>query len=273
MSRKERNRDDREFDTTSLKRNGAGSVLHRDYTAHFFRWSFARRFIERADNVLEVGCGVEHPLIDVILTGVAQRCESYVGVDINKVKPSGRHNVKLIGEFNFVKRWKEMATQQKKGELPKFQVAVNMEVIEHMKVEHGKEMLRGIHSLLDDDGKLLLSTPVYDGKHHAANHIHEYTVPELDGIVRKAGFEVTQRFGTFMDIKHIGKATPTDPRFTAEDIAKRGAGVDESLRDAVNKVRGALSCYFDNDAISNFFGPLYPDHSRNNLWVLTKKGK
>jgi len=28
-----------------------------------------------------------------------------------------------------------------------------------------------------------------------------------------------------------------------------------------------LSDYFDNDAISNIFGPLYPDHARNNLWV------
>jgi hypothetical protein len=100
---------------------------------------------------------------------------------------------------------------------------------------------------------LLLSTPVYDGKRHAANHIHEYTVPELQSYIEKAGYVVERRFGTFMDIKHIGKADPI--------------GCSKA---AVLEVRKALEQYFDNDAISNIFGCLYPDHARNNLWVCRK---
>ena len=39
---------------------------------------------------------------------------------------------------------------------------------------------------------------------------------------------------------------------------------------AVLEVRKALEQYFDNDAISNIFGPLHEDHARNNLWVCRK---
>jgi len=42
MARKEAQRDMRDFDTTQLHENGHGRTLHRDYSSHFFRWSFAR---------------------------------------------------------------------------------------------------------------------------------------------------------------------------------------------------------------------------------------
>lgn len=97
---------------------------------------------------------------------------------------------------------------------------------------------------------MLMSTPVYDGVRHAANHIHEYTVDELQKMAEKVGFKVERRFGTFMDIKHIGKVP-----------------YDEPLCSSIKLVKERLSEYFDNDAISNIFGPLYPDHARNNLWI------
>lgn len=263
MSRfKEKKRDDRDFDTTSLHENYSRDTLSRDYSAHFFRWSFARRLIKGTDDVLEVGCGPERPLSKLLTIGLQPKCKTYTGVDINKLKPSGIERINLIGEFNFVQNWKRLVADQKAKKLPRFTVAVNMEVIEHMKVEHGRNMLKGIHALLVDGGTLLLSTPCYDGKRHAANHIHEYTVPELAKMVKACGFEVEQRFGTFMDIKHIGKDRATNPN--------KGEVNDMVLTDSVAHVKKALSAYFDNDAISNFFGPLYPDHARNNLWVLKK---
>lgn len=122
-----------------------------------------------------------------------------------------------------------------------------------MKVEHGANLLKAMFACTKPGGVLLLSTPVYDGKRHAANHIHEYTVPELQSYIEKAGYTVERRFGTFMDIKHIGKVDPT--------------GCSKA---AVLEVRKALEQYFDNDAISNIFGPLHEDHARNNLWVCRK---
>ena len=253
MAKREKNRDDRDYDTTQLRENGHGKVLARDYSAHFFRWSFARRFINAKTNVLEIGCGEDKPLSKILTGGAAVHVNSYVGVDINKIKPSNSQRLTFIGEFNFVDRYKEL---QKMKLVPDggFDVIVHYEVIEHMKTEHGAKMLKACRELLKPGGIMLMSTPCYDGKRHAANHIHEYTVPELEAAVKKAGFTVEQRFGTFMDIKHIGKVGP--------------AMANQS---AVKEVRAALETYFDNDAISCIFAPLYADHSRNNLWVCRRE--
>lgn len=254
MQRREKKRDDRDYDTTQLKMAGHGRTLSRDYSAHFFRWSFARRFIKATDHVLEIGCGEDKPL-SKILTGVAAaHVASYVGCDINKLKPSDSQRLTFLGEFNAVERWKELKKLRPKG----FDVIVHLEVIEHMKVTHGAKLLKVCHDLLRPGGIMLMSTPCYDGKRHAANHIHEYTVPELKKATEKAGFVVERRFGTFMDIKHIGKIAPQSPD---------GMWDDSEIKNAVIILRHYLENYFDSDAISNIFGPLYPDHARNNLWI------
>jgi 2-polyprenyl-3-methyl-5-hydroxy-6-metoxy-1,4-benzoquinol methylase len=249
---KEVSRDARDYDTTQLHEAGHGRTLHRDYSAHFWRWSFARRFITAKHNVLEVGCGEDKPLSKILTGGAAAHVNHYTGVDLNKLKPSASQRLTFHGEFNFVERYKELLKARPEG----FDVVVNYEVIEHMKVEHGANLLKAMFACAKPGGVLLLSTPVYDGVRHAANHIHEYTVPELQAVIEKSGFVVERRFGTFMDIKHIGKG-------------------DREIHSGVNSksiadVKNALSQYFDNDAISNIFGPLYPDHARNNLWVCRK---
>lgn len=255
MIKKEKSRDDRDFDTTQLHEAGHGRTLHRDYSSHFFRWSFARRFITIMDNVLEVGCGEDKPLSKILTGGAVAHVGHYTGVDLNKLKPSANQRLKFIGEFDFTSRWKELLKDRPEG----FDIVVNYEVIEHMKVEHGAKLLKGMFSCLKSGGTLLLSTPVYDGVHHAANHIHEYTVPELQKAIEKAGFTVDRRFGTFMNIKHIGK-----------DLTSIGAVDPKKFTEAVKLVRQGLEQYFDSDAISNIFGCLYPDHARNNLWVCKK---
>jgi 2-polyprenyl-3-methyl-5-hydroxy-6-metoxy-1,4-benzoquinol methylase len=252
---KEITRDDRDYDTTQLHEAGHGRTLHRDYSAHFWRWSFARRFITAKHNVLEVGCGEDKPLCKILTGGAAAHVNHYTGVDLNKLKPSNSQRLTFHGEFNFVERYKELLKARPEG----FDVVVNYEVIEHMKVEHGANLLKAMFAATKPGGVLLLSTPVYDGKRHAKNHIHEYTAPELQASIEKAGYVIERRFGTFMDIKHIGKVEPHIP------------GMDgKKMLDAIKLVRQGLEQYFDSDAISNIFGPLYPDHARNNLWVCRK---
>jgi 2-polyprenyl-3-methyl-5-hydroxy-6-metoxy-1,4-benzoquinol methylase len=248
--RKEKLRDDRDFDTTQLRETGHGRTLHRDYSAHFWRWSFARRYITAKDTVLEVGCGEDKPLSKILTGGAAAHVDKYVGVDLNKLKPSANQRLTFLGEYNFVERYKELLKSWPDG----FDVVVHMEVIEHMKVEHGVKMLKACFACLKPGGVMLMSTPCYDGRRHAANHIHEYTVPELQKTTEKVGFHIERRFGTFMDIKHIGKVSTGD----------------EAVDKAIKVLKPKLFEYFDNDAVSNLFGPLYPDHARNNLWVCRK---
>ena len=191
-------RDERDFDTTQLKMSGHGRTLHRDYTAHFFRWCFARNFITAKDSVLEIGCGEEKPLSKILTGGAAAHVDRYVGVDLNKLKPSNNQRLTFYGEFDFTTKHKQLVKEH--GE---FDIVVHFEVIEHMKVEHGRKLLKAALACLKPGGIMLMSTPVYDGKRHAANHIHEYYADELQKETEKAGFEVVRRFGTFMDIKHL----------------------------------------------------------------------
>ena len=249
-NRKEKNRDDREFDTTQLREAGHGRTLHRDYSGHFWRWSFARRFITTKDNVLEIGCGEDKPLSKILTGGAAAHVNKYVGVDLNKLKPSASQRLTFLGEFNFVERYKELLKDEFKDG---FDVVVHYEVIEHMKVEHGAKLLKAAFAALKPGGVMLMSTPCYDGVRHAANHIHEFEVEELQKYTEKAGFVVEKRYGVFMDIKHIGKVD-----------------TDRASKAAIAEVRKALGEYYDNDAISCLFAPLYPDHARNNLWICRK---
>ncbi len=223
-------RDERDYDTTQLHSSGHGRMLHRDYSAHFFRWSFARRVIKKTDEVLDIGCGVEKPLFRILFRNAMPCAKTYTGVDLNRLKPSTHQHSTLHGEFNVVERYKELLKER--GGQP-FDVVVHLEVIEHMKVEHGRKLLKAC----------------YDGRRHAANHVHEYVISELQKAVERAGFVVAKRFGTFMDIKEL----------------KRGDA-------EVQRVALRLAEYFDNDAISNIFGPLFPDNARNNLWVCRKEG-
>jgi len=246
MKRREKARDDREYDTTQLHEAGHGRTLHRDYSSHFFRWSFARRFIGAKDNVLEVGCGEDKPLSKILTGGAAAHVNHYTGVDLNKLKPSGSQRLTFHGEFNFVERHKELLKARPEG----FDVLVHYEVLEHMRSTLQPKFLKACFECLRPGGVMLMSTPCYDGVRHAANHIAEVDIPTLQKMAEKAGFEVERRFGTFMDIKHIGKVD-----------------TDRASKASIAEVRKALAEYFDNDAISNIFGCLYPDHARNNVWV------
>lgn len=255
-------RDTRDYDTTQLREAGHGRSLRRDYSGHFWRWSFARNFITAKDNVLEVGCGEDRPLSRILTGGAAPHVNKYVGVDLNKLKQSNNKRLTFLGEFNFVERHKELLKLDpafKEG----FDVVVHYEVIEHMKVEHGRKLLKAAFDALKPGGVMLMSTPCYDGKRHAANHIHEYFVDELQKETEKAGFVVERRYGVFMDIKHIGKQKP-------EKAGSEAGETDPRLQDAIKLVRAGLAEYFDNDAISCIFAPLYPNHARNNLWVCRK---
>ncbi len=247
MSPREKLRDARDFDMTQLREAGHGQILNRDYSSHFFRWSFARRMIKTTDHVLEIGCGQDKPLAKILTGGPAPHVNTYVGVDLNPIKPSYHQRLTFHGEFNFIERWKELQARRPEG----YDVLVSMEVVEHFHSRFMPTFMEACFQLTKPGGTFLLSTPCYDGVRMAANHINEMTIETLRQYVAKAGFMEHRRFGTFIDIKHIGKAETS-----------------RASRAAISEIRASLSEYYDNNAISCFFAPLYPDHARNNMWVL-----
>lgn len=239
---------DRRYDTTQLKESGHGQYVHRDYAAHFFRWGWASRFVEaKITRVLDVGCGQDLPLAKVLHASLSMIPSAYVGVDLNKnVRRDGSAWVeKIYDQFDFPGGgWKEI----KKNHRP-FDLISNFEMIEHMHVDSGEQLLIGMRECLAEDGKILLSTPVYNGRKMAANHIHEYGIEELQTLIESVDLEVVERFGTFASWNAIRKVCTESERRLLDETAK----------------------FYGGDVLACFLAPKYPDASRNNVWVLKKK--
>lgn len=240
---KQQGEDKREFDTTSCTRKRYGHQVHRDYAAHFFRWGFATRFINNKTTVLEIGCGADQPLANVLHDSLGHYPKKMVSVDIDDIKPKYNFGwFELHANFNFVKDWKKL-----KGP---FDVVVSFEVIEHMQKKSGIKLLNAARELLHKDGRFLLSTPVFDPRvGMAKNHIHEWHIAELQKEIERAGLTVERRFGTFMTALKSKRVENYHHRHTWQD----------------------LSVYYGHDVLACFLAPLYPDQARNNLWVLKKR--
>ena len=229
------------FDQTQLHEDQHGKVVHRDYAAHFFRWGFATRFIGPESRVLDIGCGVETPLAKVLSFRNGQFPALYVGVDLNKIpKPFRAGWAEIYPEYNFVEHGDEL--------LEDFTTVTCFEVVEHMRRPDAVELMRVAGRRLASGGRFLLSTPVHDGVHMPKNHIQEYTVAELAEMIGEAGLVVDKRYGTFANVVQLRKAA------TFSHLA----------------IMAELREYYSDDILSTFLAPLYPDASRNNLWVLRR---
>lgn len=236
----------RDFDTTCLHEKTHGYVVHRDYAAHFFRWGFARRLIRAGSRVLEVGCGVDTPLVKTFMFRNGDQPSLYLGVDLNTLPK--RPNAKWAGwlqEFNFVKDHRLVLKWH-----GRFDYVVCLEVIEHMSAPDGVNLLGSLLACCEPGGTLLLSTPMFSPSAGAANnHIHEWTGPELAKALDETGWVVERRYGTFINVNDVRRV----------------------MSPAEREVYDRLREYYDDDVMACFLAPLHPEQSRNNLWVCHPK--
>ncbi len=231
-------REPREFDKTSLQEKHHEHRISRDYLGHCLRWGWVRKFINHETTVLDVGCGVDLPLMKTLAGGYANTIpKAYLGVDLNKLPTPTVKWATVQEKFNFVTSYRELPVG--------FNVITCFEVIEHMTVAHGAQLLAGLKWCLAPDGTLLLSTPVFR-KNAARNHVHEYLFEELKLAIRIAGLVVVKKYGTFASYHDI----------------KRVATPDElAILDKLNE-------FLHGDVTAVFMASLYPEVSRNVTWVL-----
>lgn len=228
----------REFDTTSLRENQHKYRINRDYLGHCIRWGFVRKFINHSTSVLDVGCGVDLPLLKTLAGGYANATPShYTGVDLNKIlKRPGMKWATILDKFNFVSEYET---------LPRYDIVTAFEIIEHTTRENGDKMLAGFKHCLASDGTLFLSTPVFR-KTKARNHCHEYGIDELREAIENAGLKVVKRYGTFANYHDIKKVA------SPEELA---------ILDKLNE-------FLHGDCTAVFMASAYPDASRNITWLI-----
>jgi 2-polyprenyl-3-methyl-5-hydroxy-6-metoxy-1,4-benzoquinol methylase len=234
---------DRRFDKTQLRASNHGRLVHRDYAAHFFRWGWVLDRVEsRKTKILDIGCGQDVSLVRVLSHSLNTVPKSYVGVDLNKIdkKPGMAWIDAIYDEFNFIDRWRQIV------DLGPFDLITCFEMIEHMHAKDGAKLLKRAAALLTPGGTFALSTPVYNGRRMAANHIHEWTIPELGVAVARAGLVVAARHGTFASWPEIKKVCT---KFEKELVEE-------------------LHAFHSHEVLSCFLAPKYPNASRNNVWLL-----
>lgn len=253
----------RRFDTTALHYDQTGrAISHADYMAHCEKYDYAFRQIRRGDRILDVGCGTDRPLMYAITksmttaTDILQHSGGYVGIDLNKIKPSGFAWATTIGEIDATDpiNWSRIVPRSDKATtwaFGEYTYAICLEVIEHMDVPDGKRLLETIFAALKPGGRLVLSTPVYDGKGMARNHVHEYFIPELQELIESVGFRVDRRMGTF----------------TSEPQLKRW--LKENHPDWLEIYMAARE-FHTPGYMAGVFAPLVPDLARNNVWDIVK---
>jgi 2-polyprenyl-3-methyl-5-hydroxy-6-metoxy-1,4-benzoquinol methylase len=200
--------------------------------------------------VLDIGCGQDQMMVRVLCASQNHVPALYVGVDMNKLdKMTEIAWTRILDQFDFTKRYKETMHAGGTEEGAPFDVITCFEVIEHMPKVQGIKLLDGIRQCLAPGGVALLSTPVYNEKHMAAAHIHEYRFTELQGVIEGAGLVVDRVVGTFMTSQAAKKAATKEHR-----------ALLEKLHDT----------WYAWEVLACFLAPLYPEQSRNCCWVLRR---
>lgn len=255
-------RKDEEFDRTDLniQRANERGMIHRDYIAHCFRWTYIQNWLSRRDSefageksrknhryqhahVLDIGCGKDLMLYRVLNSNKLLPL-SYTGVDINELAiPTGFEGSRL----------KPNLIQQDFCSIASLPTAPNLitcfEMLEHVPIDYARRTLNKAYELSSDGSYLILSTPVYYERYGMANnHINEMTRPLLVDMLMDCKWKIKENYGTFCGQYEIRNA----------------------LTEEEKKIYDELRNYYSTHVLSTIFAPMYPEYSRNNLWVCTK---
>jgi len=224
--------------------------IHRDYIAHCLRWSYVLKQVKIGMNIIDVGCG-SFPLLKVLYSN-KEKPTLYVGVDIRKSVIEKmmlfKTNFTVVGVVEDI-RVNKLGTADDPCD-EKFDIAACLEVVEHNEAKYVDHILNEIRRVLKTGGLLLLSTPNYNGKDKAKNHVHEFTAEELQEHLWRY-FTVEKMIGTF--------ASQSD--------------IEPVLTQAEREVYEGLKSWFNVDVLSVIFASLHPLQSRNILWICRKEDK
>ena len=229
--------------------------IHRDYIAHCLRWTHVAKYLHlqqryKTSNILDIGCGKDVPLAKMMFTSrLVPDTGSYVGVDYNKLEmPEAFKNARWKPELHGGIVFPEAEVLGDR----KFDVITCFEVVEHVEPLGAFKILEGIHDRLTENGVAFISTPVFDEKvGAAANHVNEMTYDTMAAMFNHAGLKVEKSYGTFASIRDY-----------KDQLEKDG------LKDVFDRLRE----YYDSNYLATVFAPLYPQLSRNCIWVVSRDG-
>lgn len=244
---------DQEVDKTYLSIDAAEErgFIHRDYIAHCLRWTHVMKQLGKRKQwdtarILDVGCGRELPFPKLLYSSKFIP-ERYMGVDAGPINEDAEFMLTKTGKFPVELYAKTDICQLTFKD--KFTHAICFEVLEHIEPEHMLRLLAKVRESLTDNGTFFVSTPCWNRRDCAGNHVNEMTYGSLGAVFEENGWFIRNRYGTFASIRDY-----------SHKLSQGEKIVFDRLRE-----------YYDTNFLSCIFAPLYPAQSRNCLWELSPR--
>lgn len=235
-------------------------VFHRDQFAHYLRWSFILRRINRLERIVDFGCSSGN-LLEVLYRNRHTPAD-YFGFDIRA------QTIKKAAE-KFPQPWARFICKDlvKSDPIEFEEMKLNadhvcsFEVVEHIGKQNISRYLQNFKACGSPFATYYLSTPNFDKTVGAAgNHTYdsgdgqgvvpqEFEHQELWSILQDNGFSILEKFGTFASIKDYKHLMNEHQQYVFDELYK----------------------YYDSNLISIIMAPMFPAQSRNTVWVLGAK--
>lgn len=232
-------------------------VFHRDQFAHYLRWTHILKEAKIGEIVCDFGCGSGN-LLEVFYRNKF-KCKKYYGMDIRSktIQTANEKFANVDWAKFFVVDLIENDLDFDFASLKSDKVC-SFEVFEHVGKQNAQRFLENFKACGHSDATYYMSTPNYDEHVGAAgNHtydsgdgrgvaVQEHTHQEIQDHLIEAGFDIIKKYGTFASIRDY----------------------KDKMNDWQKKMFNALKEYYDSNLLSNLMAPLFPEQSRNTLWVL-----
>lgn len=162
------------------------------------RYKFVARHLRKTDRVLEVGCGSG---VGCML--LSQHCAHVTGLDVKTTE---------LDEARAMNRRPNVEFRQQDlfevAEAESYDAVVALDVIEHMPVEQGERLLRGMARLMKPAGLAVIGTPSiysypYQSAFSQASHVKCYDQAELVQLMERV-FGRTLAFSMNDEMVHTG---------------------------------------------------------------------
>lgn len=250
------NKTGKQIDTTFLSLDAAEKrgFLHRDYIAHCLRWSHILRRLSEGKQyaeatILDIGCGRELPFPKTLYSSryIPKR---YIGIDAGpildkavEVFHSGKFPLEVYEKTDVCDAGDEFVDQ--------VDVIVCLEVLEHVEPDHMLRILDTFRNVLKKGGTAYISTPCWDTKTCADNHVNEMRHDALGAVLEQEGWMIDEVHGTFASIRDY----------------------KDHMTNGQKEVFEALREYYDTNYLATVFAPMFPRQSRNCIWKITDARK
>jgi 2-polyprenyl-3-methyl-5-hydroxy-6-metoxy-1,4-benzoquinol methylase len=141
-----------------------------------------RALLRDGMTLLDIGAGMKGMKAEIANIGIKL---TYKSMDVDRSNPHDYYDVESIDE--------------------RFDAIIMFEVIEHMSLQEGLELLKKLYARLNDRGIIVISTPnIFNPARYMRDATHKtfYAYDELCGLLNITGFNIKEVYRSYNDAFH-----------------------------------------------------------------------